>query len=682
MSSTPSPPQNRQHVATATVLALSGIFVWLLGLSQKKKGAADAKVHAAALVAIADSGPAVTPQLAPMPPPRAPPPPLGPPPAPAGPPPAPAPGRWWWLEWHMGHLRKQGRPVRAVVLGGQLAASDAAALHAFFAPAGLELFANAEPGAKATALGSDCSSTQGLLGIAMQLDPTRADAVIDLGLSSDPSEQVRSWRHCFKGLLRPGGLWVAEQAGKAYGDPGAPLNANRSMIALGRLAVDQINRRAWDPLKDTVLYPGAQYVQTVFFAENLVIFSLKGLWDDQSWDSMVFYLGPAARDAAPRRVLRDVDGITGTHDQPPTYSYHAGGTTWEGKYANPACAADEPGFGKVHAACAEAAAEVQAAAAAGQGMQEIPQLGAPYSKPVMDFMSNSDKLGGSTPHRRGTVHGYDRWYQWYFDPLRHRKQLRFTEVGLSTGQSSILWRSYFADVDLYGMDYMLEIFANATVQKKGGITLFSGDQGNPAHLRRMIKQFGELSMDVIIDDGGHIPTGQLNTFKMLFRDLLRPGGIFSVEDLEGSYMGRHGMYGVKLYGGLQKRGTFVEIAKLFVDTLNRAYWDPKREHCVLETGADAQIETIFFAENVVIFTKKGRPPSRPHPPDAATAPKPPPPPPRPAPQAEQPAEPMSGTTWDGTWHLPRPQCEATASGPGPDWNPPQPPRGRRTRHKR
>eukprot|EP01062_Namystynia_karyoxenos_P009054 TRINITY_DN1319_c1_g2_i3.p1 TRINITY_DN1319_c1_g2~~TRINITY_DN1319_c1_g2_i3.p1 ORF type:complete len:715 (+),score=215.67 TRINITY_DN1319_c1_g2_i3:93-2147(+) len=588
--------------------------------------------------------------------------------------------QWWWLEWHMGHLRKAGRRVRAAVVGGRLGAADAAAWREFFAAPGLDVYAaDAEPGAGAIRLNGSCAAESSMQGIVQQLAPG-ADVVVDLGDSPDPSEQqVVRWRSCFAPLLRPGGIWVVEHAGKAYGDPGAPLDANSSMIAVGRIAVDQINRRNWDrgegewSVKTTILFPGVQHVQTVLFAENTVILSRKGRWGD-TWDQMIYLLGTWCLLPPPSVKTRHVDSVSGDHGQPPSYLYRAGGPTWGGQqYSNPACAVDEPGPGdNASAACAAAAERATAAAEAGQGMPEVPTLGSNYSEPIMDGMSKSDKLGGSHFERVNTGHGYDRWYQWFFDPVRDRK-LQMLEVGLATGESSIMWSKYFKNAKLIGMDYVFDIPEEEPVRKDGVITLFLGDQGNPEHLKRMVKTFGEASMDLIVDDGGHIGSAQIQTFKVLFRDLLRPGGTFVIEDIEGSYLGRHVMYSNMLYGGLQKRGTLIEVSKLFVDTVNRPYWSATGHRCVLETGADAMIETIFFAENYVAFTKKGRPRKSPQPPTTPPPKAPPPPrPPRAPQQGREPAPLMSERSWDGSWYIPRPQCNATMSGHYPGWLPAAP----------
>ena len=89
-------------------------------------------------------------------------------------------------------------------------------------------------------------------------------------------------------------------------------------------------------------------------------------------------------------------------------------------------------------------------------------------------------------------------------------------------------------------DYSKDAKNNAERSTQGEIRVFFGDQANPQHLDQLIVELGgdfdvtsrfeffvtELMtfLQVIIDDGGHMPTQQITTFKHLFKKALRPGG--------------------------------------------------------------------------------------------------------------------------------------------------------------
>ena len=62
-------------------------------------------------------------------------------------------------------------------------------------------------------------------------------------------------------------------------------------------------------------------------------------------------------------------------------------------------------------------------------------------------------------------------------------------------------------------------------------------------------------LQVIVDDGGHAPTQQINSFKKLFKDALKPGGLYFVEDIEISYWTKGSAYGTNFMGGVGKPGS-------------------------------------------------------------------------------------------------------------------------------
>jgi len=64
----------------------------------------------------------------------------------------------------------------------------------------------------------------------------------------------------------------------------------------------------------------------------------------------------------------------------------------------------------------------------------------------------------------------------------------------------------------------------------------------------------------VIDDGGHRPEQQINTFEVLYPHI-SPDGIYICEDLHTSYWAEWG-------GGLRRAETFVEYSKNLIDQLH------------------------------------------------------------------------------------------------------------------
>lgn len=68
-----------------------------------------------------------------------------------------------------------------------------------------------------------------------------------------------------------------------------------------------------------------------------------------------------------------------------------------------------------------------------------------------------------------------------------------------------------------------------------GATLYVGDQANQTLLRQIVLQEQVKGLDIIIDDGGHTMDQQLTSLQLLWK-LIRPGGVYVIEDLGTSYL--------------------------------------------------------------------------------------------------------------------------------------------------
>lgn len=103
---------------------------------------------------------------------------------------------------------------------------------------------------------------------------------------------------------------------------------------------------------------------------------------------------------------------------------------------------------------------------------------------------------------------------------------------------------------------------------------------------------------MIVDTGGHTSAEQATAFKHLFVHALSPGGVYFVTGTESSYIIHSG-------GGIGAPGTWIEISKMFVDTINRYYHDHAAGASVFENGADTMIDAMAVAPNFVGLVKKG-----------------------------------------------------------------------------
>jgi hypothetical protein len=118
-------------------------------------------------------------------------------------------------------------------------------------------------------------------------------------------------------------------------------------------------------------------------------------------------------------------------------------------------------------------------------------------------------------------------------------------------------------------------------------------------------------ISLIVDDGSHHPDHQLLSFSMLFQQLLQPGGLYILEDVETSYWRRGSLYNYEYRYGLGNRHSAVEACKLLADFVNRRFLDPADRNwlvaSLLDVGIDpaaaAQVESVSFGRNAILLLK-------------------------------------------------------------------------------
>ena len=123
-------------------------------------------------------------------------------------------------------------------------------------------------------------------------------------------------------------------------------------------------------------------------------------------------------------------------------------------------------------------------------------------------------------------HNYVTHYYEFFFPIRHSAE-RILEIGMLHGASHHLWKDYFSNAEIYGIDIDTNVIIN-----EGRIHSMIADQSDRVALKAFTDSFpGQF--DVIIDDGGHSLEQQQVSFAYLFQ-FVKPGGYFIIEDVHTS----------------------------------------------------------------------------------------------------------------------------------------------------
>ena len=148
----------------------------------------------------------------------------------------------------------------------------------------------------------------------------------------------------------------------------------------------------------------------------------------------------------------------------------------------------------------------------------------PHSNPLREFF-DSRKQGP----------GIWKWNH-YFDIYdRHFRQFRgqevhVLEIGVYSGGSLDMWRNYFGPkATIYGVDIAPDC---RVYEKNDGIKIFIGDQADRSFWRGFRQKVSTL--DIVIDDGGHMPEQQIVSLEELL-PFLRPGGVYCCEDVQGTH---------------------------------------------------------------------------------------------------------------------------------------------------
>jgi cephalosporin hydroxylase len=138
-------------------------------------------------------------------------------------------------------------------------------------------------------------------------------------------------------------------------------------------------------------------------------------------------------------------------------------------------------------------------------------------------------------------HSYAELYDVLFEPIQSTAH-NVLEVGIDKGGSILLWKNYFSNAAIYGVDCNKEDCINADVLQflkdaEKVVLLTSVNAYDPLAIQ-MINAISEYNFeqskpkfDVIIDDGPHTLTSQ-KKFLQLYIPLLSDNGIIIIEDIQ------------------------------------------------------------------------------------------------------------------------------------------------------
>jgi len=147
-------------------------------------------------------------------------------------------------------------------------------------------------------------------------------------------------------------------------------------------------------------------------------------------------------------------------------------------------------------------------------------------------MNTLHEIGLKYNTDKAWYHEFTKVYDKVLDSFRE-KEINFLEIGILDGKSLLMWHEYFKLAKIYGADIFNKSFLN-----NERISTFIANQEIKEDLEKLPKD-----LDVILDDGGHTMLQQQLSFNILFKNNLKDGGIYILEDLHTSepfYYKTHG----------------------------------------------------------------------------------------------------------------------------------------------
>lgn len=180
----------------------------------------------------------------------------------------------------------------------------------------------------------------------------------------------------------------------------------------------------------------------------------------------------------------------------------------------------------------------------------------------------------------------------YEQVLGHLRNKRFqlVEIGVNQGSSARMWADYFWRARIVGIDIDPTCKEHATDR----IRIIIGNQGRPAFLARMARRLRPL---VLVDDGSHKWTHQIDTFRALW-PVVRPGGYFVVEDIHTSFGDDY----AKTYGHEGGETAYDYVAGIAEGIVAGIRAKPPRDD--FEAYCRATVESVVFLRYSVIFKKR------------------------------------------------------------------------------
>ena len=172
-------------------------------------------------------------------------------------------------------------------------------------------------------------------------------------------------------------------------------------------------------------------------------------------------------------------------------------------------------------------------------------------------------------------------YELILSKYKLRKDLTVVEIGVKDGGSLFIWQKLFPHAKIIGIDLNIE----CKKFEKDGFIIEIGDQSSQEFWKDFF--YKHQNVDIVIDDGGHTNTQQINTAISCI-PFIKDGGILVTEDVMCSY---------SFNFGNPSKYSFINFCKKIIDDINFKFPGIGK----FKFSLNNYVHSIEFFESIVVF---------------------------------------------------------------------------------
>ena len=233
-------------------------------------------------------------------------------------------------------------------------------------------------------------------------------------------------------------------------------------------------------------------------------------------------------------------------------------------------------------------------------------LGRELSEPRIWEAADSAPVGqlGEVFVRTGGGHKWIHYLPIYESVIDSSRPIRMLEIGVFRGGSLRMWREYLhPESVVVGIDINTD--CGRFDDPSNNVHVRIGSQDDAGFLHEVAAEFGPF--DVIIDDGSHLASHMIESFRQLFSSALVDGGSFVVEDLHANYWKPYRDSAI----------SFIDFLSVLIDAMHAHYHESeseqyfrtgnaKRMHSVTVPWITPMLESIQIFDSIAVIKKHER----------------------------------------------------------------------------